>query len=163
MEKIERLAREAFPPMEFVDPEKLIELEKSEGLCFWELYDKDVFIGYMTIVSYSNIAYLYYFAIDSCFRDRGYGKKAIDCIKELYPGTQIVVDEEILDEKAENHQQRLKRRNFYLLNGFKPTGHFFKYLGCDYELLCTSNDFNFEGYKKLSAELETDGYRSEYY
>lgn len=163
IDRLEKLARESFPPLEFVDPIKLIELEKSEGLCFWELYDKNLFVGFMTVISYGDITYLYYMAIEPNLREKGYGQKALDVLKELYLDTHIVVDEEILDEKAENYEQRKKRRAFYLHNGFKPTGHYFNYLGIDYELLCTSDNFDFDTYKQMSYEIEKDGYRSKYY
>ncbi|MFQ9178294.1 MAG: GNAT family N-acetyltransferase [Christensenellaceae bacterium] len=124
-EKIKKLAKEAFPPKEYLAPSVLIKMAESPDFDFLALYDSEHFAGYMAVRRYKEMTYLFFLAIDAESRSLGYGSRAIETLKALYPDTQYVVDMEMLDENASNARQREKRRHFYLQNGFKPTGIFF--------------------------------------
>lgn len=163
IEKINLLAKEAFPPEEYLAPSEMIEMAKDEGFDFLALYDKEVFVGFMTVKQYKNITYLFFLAIDKQNRSKGYGARAIKTLKELYPNTQQVVDFEMLDNKAENNKQREKRRLFYLSNGYKPTGEFISYLGVDYEIFCMDDKFNIDIYKEMMSTLKIDGFCPKYF
>ena len=47
-------------------------------------------------------AYVFFLAIDSSKRSRGYGDKALALMKKQYAGYQIVLDMEAIDDEAEN-------------------------------------------------------------
>ena len=47
----------------------------------------------------------------------------------------IVLDMEQLDDQADNAQERRSRRDFYIRNGFKGTGYWYRFFHVDYELL----------------------------
>ena len=80
--------------------------------------DGEVFIGFAYTVIYKDMAYLFYFAIDKEQRGKGYGSAVLGRLKEIYSGKRFFLAREMLDENAENYGERVKRREFYLKNGF---------------------------------------------
>lgn len=163
LDKVAALAMEAFPPEEYLSPSKLIEMSKEDGFDFLALYDDDTFVGFIAVRTYKRLSYLFFLAINSSLRSGGYGSKAIKTLLELYPDKQQIVDMEMIDETAKNNNQRVKRRSFYLRNGYLPTGHFLSYLGVDYEILCMKNDFDFHTFKEMMSMLKVEGFVPRYF
>jgi len=162
-EKIEKLAKEAFPPKEYLAPSVLVKMAQAPDFDFLALYDEEKFAGYIAVRRYKKMTYLFFLAIDTESRSHGYGRRAIETLKALYPNTQQVVDMEMLDESADNAEQREKRRNFYLSNGYKLTGHFLSYFGVDYEILCMDENFDFEMFKEMMTHLAVPGFSPKYF
>lgn len=162
-QQINSLAKEAFPPEEYLAPDKLVEMSEAENFDFLALTDEGDFVGFMVVQTHKNLAYLFFLAIDSSRRSKGYGSYAIEALKEAYPEKKQVVDFEMLDEKADNYEQRKKRRNFYLRNGYKETGLFLSYLGVDYEVFCIEDDFDVEEFKELMTTIQVEGFNPKYF
>lgn len=163
IDKVNALAIDAFPPEEYLAPSKMIEMSQEDGFDFWALYDKDLFVGFMTVKTHKHIAYLFFLAIDAKLRSHGYGSMAIETLKALYPKSQQIVDFEMLDETASNSAQRKSRRMFYLKNGYKSTGQFMSYLGVDYEIFCMDEKFDFNSFKEMMSLLKIDGFHPQYF
>ena len=162
LEKVNTLAKEAFPPAEYLAPNELIEMSKEGKLDFWALYNNELFVGFMVVRVYKKMAYLFFLAISSEYRSSGYGARAIETLKELYPRMQQVVDLEKIDETAENFEQRKIRRSFYIRNGYKSTGQFLSYLGVEYEILSMDNDFDFRLFQEMLDNLQLKGFYPDY-
>ena len=162
-QQINFLAKEAFPPEEYLAPDELVELSMADSFDFLALTDDETFIGFMVVQTHKNLAYLFFLAIDSSFRGKGYGSRAIETLQLLYPGKKQVVDFEMQDEAAPNNAQRIKRRQFYLKNGYRETGLFLSYLGVDYEVFCMGSDFEPQEFKDMMKELRVDGFKPEYF
>ena len=162
-QQINSLAREAFPAEEYLAPDKLVEMSRADNFDFLALTDNDTFIGFMVVQTYKNLAYLFFLAIDSPFRARGYGSRAIETLRLLYPDKKQVVDFEMQDEAAPNNKQRIKRRQFYLKNGYKETGLFLSYLGVAYEVFCMDSDFEPQEFKDMMKEIQVEGFEPEYF
>lgn len=160
---INALAKEAFPPEEYLSPSQLIDTSQEDGFDFWSLQDGDLFVGFLAVRTYQRVAYLFFLAIDAPLRSHGYGSHALQTLRTLYPGFQHVVDFEMLDDNAPNHAQREKRRQFYLRNGYQPTGHFLSYLGVDYEIFCMDAAFDFPAFQTLMGTLRIDGFHPQYF
>lgn len=163
---VNRLAKEAFPPKEYLSPADTLELAKIVNLDFLALVDGEKFAGYMVVQTYKNLAYLFFLAVDGKCRSKGYGSEAIRLFKEKYPAKNHAVDIEMMEENAPNVAQRKSRRNFYLRNGFKVTGLFLNYLGENYEVLSLEDDFDKAGFKEMMETLESadlDGFKSEFF
>ncbi len=92
------LAKEAFPPEEYIEPAKLVEMAKADNFDFLALKDKNTFVGFMVVLTYENLAYLFFLAIVSSCRSKGYGSRAIETLKAEYPEKKQVVDFEMLDD-----------------------------------------------------------------
>lgn len=160
---VNRLAKEAFPPKEYLSPADTLELAKIVNLDFLALVDGEKFAGYMVVQTYKNLAYLFFLAVDGKCRSKGYGSEAIRLFKEKYPAKNHAVDIEMMEENAPNVAQRKSRRNFYLRNGFKVTGLFLNYLGENYEVLSLEDDFDKAGFKEMMGTIELDGFKSEFF
>ena len=76
------------------------------------------FIGFVFLVSYRDLVYLFFFAVEDGFRGRGYGSRILQLVKERCQGKRIFLAREPLDKHAENAVQRSKRWDFYMKNGF---------------------------------------------
>lgn len=155
--QIEALAKEAFPP------EDLVKMAQADNFDFLVLSEQDTFVGFVVVQTYGEIAYLFFLAIDSLHRSNGYGSRAIEAVKKLYPNKKQVVDFEMVDENAENYLQRKKRREFYLRNGYKETGLFLSYLGVDYEVMCMSDCFDQEEFKAMMQTIQVEGFDPTYF
>lgn len=161
--QINALAREAFPPGEYLAPEILAKMAEEDHFDFLALTENETFVGFMVVQTHKRLAYLFFLAIDPHFRSQGYGSRAIETLKGLYPEKKQVVDFEMIDETSANNQQRIKRKEFYLRNGYKETGLFLSYLGVDYEVMCMDADFCVDDFKKLMQTIQVEGFSPRYF
>lgn len=162
-QEVNALAREAFPPEEYLPPEKLAEMAQYEGFDFLALLDQGKFIGFTVIKTYKDLAYLFFLAISPDCRSKGYGSQALEILKRRYAGKKQTVDLEMLDDSAANSEQRKRRREFYLKNGYKETGLFLSYLGVDYEVLCMDEAFDAEAFKAMMKTIRLEGFNPVYF
>lgn len=161
--EVNALAKEAFPPQEYLAPSKLVEMAKADNFDFLALTDNNSFVGFIVVQTYQNLAYLFFLAIVSTCRSKGYGSQAIKTLKIKYPNKKQVVDFEMLDDRANNYKQREKRREFYLRNGYKETDMFLTYLGVDYEVFCMDKDFEPEVFKEMMKTIQVNGFNPKYF
>jgi len=159
--KVEKLAKGAFPQKECLAPSTLIEMAKSDDFDFFALYDEETFVGFIAIRTYKEMTYLLFLAIAPTLRFQGYGKRAVETPRSLYPDTQQVVDMEMPDKNAENAKQHVRRRGFYLQNGYKPTGHYLAYRKVNFEILCMANYFNFNLSREMMSHLSVPDFNPE--
>jgi GNAT superfamily N-acetyltransferase len=111
--RAKKLYNEAFPlneRMPFFLLKRKAEEYKAE---FWDVYDRDLWVGIAYIIRHEDLAYLYYLAVDEVLRNRGYGTKIIGLLKEQYDRCRIFLCLEQPDEKAANNKQRQERHHFY--------------------------------------------------
>lgn len=162
-EQVNILAKEAFPPEEYLAPSELVKMAQSENFDFLALLDEDAFVGFMVVMLYENMAYLFFLAIDENSRGKGYGGRAIETLKAEYPDKIHTVDFEMLDDDAPNKQQREKRRSFYLRNGYRETGLFLSYLGVDYEVFCMDGKFDIDTFKAMMKTIQVEGFDPRYF
>lgn len=159
----QQLAKEAFPPEEYLAPQTLVEMAKTDQLDFLALSEQDAFVGFMVVKTYKDLTYLFFLAIDPTCRSRGYGSRAIETLKAEYPGKKQVVDFEMLDDQAQNKEQRKRRRDFYLRNGYRETGVFLSYLGVDYEVFCMDRSFQEDDFKEMMKTIHIKGFSPHYF
>ncbi len=163
MARVEALAKEAFPPEEYLAPRTLIRMSEHGEVDFWAMYDQDAFVGFMVVSIFEDMSYLFFLAIDPDLRSHGYGGQALHALEDMYPGKQQVVDFEMIDEAAANNAQRITRKAFYTRNGYKETGKFISYLGVDYEILCRDEIFHFDTFKRMMQGFHIDGFHPQYF
>lgn len=163
MERIDRIAKEAFPPEEYISPQEMVGMSENSSLELWGLYDNDNLVGFMVTTKWNKIAYLFFLAIDASCRSKGYGAKALGLFTEQFPEMTHVVDMEMPDNNASNSIQRLSRKKFYLRNGYRETGHCLRYLGIDFEVLCKEDNFNIKDFKKLMQQLPVRNFHPRFF
>ena len=157
------LAKEAFPPEEYLAPSELVRMARSDCFDFLALLDGEKFVGFMVVQTYADMAYLFFLAIDAERRGKGYGGRAIETLRAEYPDKTHVVDFEMPDDAAPNREQREKRRGFYLRNGYRETGLFLSYLGVDYEVFCMREHFSQETFKAMMKTIKVEGFEPRYF
>jgi GNAT superfamily N-acetyltransferase len=150
--RFDALNDEAFPLEERIPATELVELAKSPHVELMALYDGDEFVGYWMILDAKVCAYLFFFAIESERRGRGYGSEALALMCSLHPS--IVLDMERIDDTAPNAAQRRDRKRFYERNGFADTGYLLTYLGMTFELMSRGDEFEGEGFAGAFGEIK---------
>ena len=116
---VEPLYVSAFPEEERPPVEmffKTVQLDNDDLLGF---YEEDKFIGFANLIIYKDIAYLFFLAVASEQRNKGYGSKILAVLKEHYKDKVLTLCYEEIDTKYSDIELRKRRKNFYYRNGFK--------------------------------------------
>ena len=79
----------------------------------------------------------------------------IELLKQIYHNDQIVLDLEIIDENAENIDQRKSRKQFYLRNGYHESNYYMTYSNMTFELLCNSLPFQKQDFINLLETIKS--------
>lgn len=97
---------------------------KSGRYDLFVLYDEELFAGFMLSVPVkdSDIVMLDYLAVNTNARQKGYGTFILNEVVKQYDNKKIFLACEMIDETAQNNEQRIKRLGFYHKNGWKNTG-----------------------------------------
>lgn len=94
-----------------------------------------------------------YLAVDPAFQSHGFGSRILDQLSELYDAPLIVEIEstyENVDDEEKN--LRIRRKNFYLRNGFYDDEEKIRLFGVDMELMSTRSKLSFEDYFEILDE-----------
>lgn len=59
--------------------------------------------------------------------------------------------------------ERKRRRDFYLLNGYRETSVFLSYLGVDYEVFCMDRSFQEDDFKEMMKTIHIKGFSPHYF
>lgn len=140
-DEIIALYKRSFPENERRDLTPILKDESDDDELLG-LIDNDEVLGFVVLLNHNDIAHIIYFAIEEKYRDHGYGSKIIQMIKERYPDKRILADVEEPEEDCDNIEQRIKRINFYLRNGFKKSDVYYEWLDEDYMIMVANGDID---------------------
>ena len=90
-------------------------------LDFTAYYDDDTFVGFTIIYPRPSFSWYWYFAVRDELRGKGYGQQILNDVIERYKGQTTVFDMESPRQECANSEQRKRRHQFYLRNGFRDT------------------------------------------
>lgn len=133
--KVIKLYNEAFPKEERISTLLLKLLARKNKAKFYGIYDNEKFVGLIYNIYYKDIVFIFYLAINKELRGQGYGSKVLEFIKQKYSKHRIILCIEKVYEKSDNYKQRMKRKEFYIKNGFKDANYTIKEKGILYEML----------------------------
>lgn len=150
----------AFPEIERHPVDELFDACDT-GKCEWLIFkDGETFVGMAYMVINDDIAFLLYLAVEVSQRNKGYGAMILSELERLYKGKETILLIESLHEECDNMAIRVRRKAFYLRNGFHDTGYIQS--TCDgaaiYDILSTRQTFNTDRWT-----LFVDGYPMESY
>ena len=131
---ISSLYESAFPDDEKAPFLSLIERAKKDNVDFIGYFDEDKFIGFTYLIHENDLHYIFYFAIVEECRNKGYGTDILNILKEQYKDESIFFEIETLDVNADNYEERKRRKDFYIRNGFKESDYGY-YFYVDYEVM----------------------------
>lgn len=150
---VERLLTAAFPAYELVPYSFLTEQARRDEVSLLAYHDDGQFCGFVFMIEGVDMAYVLYLAVDETLRSKGYGARILADVSERCAGKTLMLDIEPIDEAAPNLEQRKRRREFYLRNGFEPTGYTVCFEDDVYEALCKGPGFDPERFCSLINEL----------
>ena len=121
--------KEERPPFEYLFQEKM-----KGKLTVYEIKEGETFVGLAVVANYLDLAYLFFFAIQESLRGKGYGGKAIKELISLYNKKRLYLCAEEVDVSYPDYENRKRREDFYIRNGFRNTKIAFMEVGVRYEL-----------------------------
>lgn len=151
--RVRKLYLEAFPPEErrpFWSLWLLSALRKAVSLRAYA--EEGNFCGFSLTVCTDVYLYISFLAVSPEIRSRGCGTAILDDLRKTF-GKPILVEIEAPEAGAANQAQRVRRRAFYLRNGFVPLDREITGRGVRYELLSTSRDYDRAAYMAIFPHL----------
>ena len=143
---LERINEEAIPENERCTLDDLL----ATGATVFCIDEDQKPVGFMVVRMYRDLIYLAFFAVRADLRSRGIGGRALRELIRRNPGKQVVVEYEAPEQ---SNEMNLRRKQFYLRNGFHATGWYTCYDGIEFEVGCSGGDFDSEGFSAFAADL----------
>jgi GNAT superfamily N-acetyltransferase len=157
LDVVKALYFSAFPESEQAPMEFLLQKAEEDYVRFSAYYDEGVFVGLSYTITREDLTYLLYMAVSGSIRSKGYGTQILSCIKEFRPDNRIILNIDPTDESAANNEERIRRRNFYIRNGYSPSNIVIEMNGNTFDVLssgaCTADEFRVLFKKYLGADL----------
>lgn len=149
LEWIYKLYMESFPENER-KPFKLIEEKAKEGkMEILTIQDEGRLVGLAITILHQDMVLLDYFAMHRENRGKGLGGQAIEQLKRRYQNKRLFLEIEILDEKADNYSERVRRKAFYLNHGLSEAKIYVLLFGVEMEILTVQCDMTYEEYRSV--------------
>lgn len=104
--------------------------------------DGDAYCGMDYVASLDGTTFVMFLAVDGRMRSRGYGGMILDRIKSDHPDDLIIVSFEPPVEGEDGYEVRLRRKRFYLRNGFRETGYVGVLGGKSQEIMVFNGEFD---------------------
>lgn len=152
--RIYRLYQSAFPPSEKKPFSMIVSMCKRGKTDVWYCEDSGKFVGLVTTINGSDKILLDYLAVNQKRRGQGLGSSILQEMRRIYAGKGVFLEIEIVDENADNYEERKHRKKFYLANGMMEMGVYVELFGVGMELLGYDCSLTFEEYR--------DFYRNHY-
>ncbi len=161
--KIEDLAKEAFPPSEYVPPKAFLKATEMQEVDFWAFFDEDLFVGYVVIRHKMDFAYLFFLAVQSDLRNKGYGTQILKLLEQFYPDAVQIVDFEMIDPESPNNDMRIRRKNFYLRNGYKEINLFYYFNNENFEIMSKTTPFDYDKFHEMMSSFIGMGFNPKFF
>jgi GNAT superfamily N-acetyltransferase len=153
-EQIKFLYQTAFPENEQIPWEDLVRLIDQMQLDFTAYYEDDTFIGFTILFPHKKFNWFWYFAVIPELRGQGKGQKILTYLIEKYKEKNVVLDMESPKQECNNKEQRIRRHDFYIRNGFRDTNLYRKYDNLEMTIMIFGNDiFTMQDWNNIVAEL----------
>ena len=153
-EQIKLLYQTAFPENEQIPWEDLVRLIDQMQLDFTAYYEDDTFIGFTILFPHKKFNWFWYFAVIPELRGQGKGQKILTYLIEKYKEKNVVLDMESTKQECNNKEQRIRRHDFYIRNGFRDTNLYRKYDNLEMTIMILGNYiFTMQDWNNIVSEL----------
>ena len=152
-DKVKKLYFSSFLKEERFPFRILEECSKKDTSRLYSILDNERFIGMCYIVNCDDSYYLMYLAVESELRNKNYGSKILKDLKQKYKTLFLSID-------MAKDEISIRRKNFYLRNGFYDTNKYYQDNGVWYEVLCTNKKYEITNkimqkrYKNMTDDAE---------
>lgn len=144
--RLYRLYQSAFPANEKKPFSMIRSMHKKGKSDVWYCERNGKFAGLVITINGPEQVLLDYLAVAKKRRGQGVGSEMLQAMRKQYEGRGVFLEIEIVDENAENFEERKRRKQFYLSNGMTPMNVFVELFGVDMELLGFDCSLTFEEY-----------------
>ena len=151
----DKINEEAFPEYERNSLDDMYASDTADKIEILGIYAANAIVGFFIVRKYVSIRYLAYFAVSQEKQSAGIGSQALKLLFYRYPDAQIVAEFETPDDRCDNNAIRLRRRSFYLRNGFYETGWYSYYDDTEFTIICSVPGFDKEGFERFTAYLSS--------
>ncbi|MCH4155458.1 MAG: GNAT family N-acetyltransferase [Muribaculaceae bacterium] len=149
--KVEALYVHSFPSFERAPFAYLV--EPYPQVEFSAFYDADLFVGFVYIVTHSGISYIFYLAVAQEFRGKGYGSAILAQIRATHPSNRIILEIDDVSVKSADAPTRIRRKAFYLRNGYTENSVHIRMYGQPMEVLSQGGPITHAEYLALWKSL----------
>ena len=152
--EIKKLYREAFPADERAPFFMLLKRTEREENSFYAITDENGFSGLVYTMKSEKVIYIFFLAVLSQKRGKGYGTEILSKIRNMNPDRAVILmieDTGITD--APNYEERIDRLGFYKKNGFYQLGIKINEAGVNYELLGTNRNVVLEDFLSIMKKF----------
>ena len=118
--QVKKIYMEAFPKRE----RKPFFTLKSKKVQIYTATQNNQVLGFTAVIPLGKMVMVDYLAVSSKIRSKGTGGFIMNELCKIYKDKKIILLIEKLDNQAENKEQRIARRRFYIKNGFTSSGLF---------------------------------------
>ena len=153
-ERIEDLYASAFPTEERGPLEALMKRAESDDIELMAFYDDDVLIGFSYYTFTASYLYVLFLAVETNLRSKGYGSQILEYFEARFADCCIALDIPVEDSAASDNAQRIKRRAFYINNGFASSGLTMEEKGVTYEVLVKNGSISADDLSHAFKRLE---------
>ena len=140
--KIKQIYEDSFTKNERMPFVLMVAMSKLWNTEFLSFYENDIPCGFIYFAKNSRIVFIMFFAVSEDMRSKGYGTLILNEIKKMYPSEKIIVSIEPCLEQSSDEELCIRRKNFYLRNGFRESGYNMRLNKTDQEILVANGDFN---------------------
>ena len=144
---IKQLYLDAFPNherMPFFMLKNAVKKRKAEILIAKE---SGKVVAFAYLVLYRDMVYLFYFSVLSELRNKGIGSILIKYLIEHYQNKRIFLAVEQPNENVADNEQRVKRKAFYLKNGFSNHKYKLQEKNEIFDVMAIGGEISIEEYK----------------
>lgn len=149
LENIRQLYHTAFPSDERAPFDMLLKKANKPNVNFFSCRDGDVWIGFLYIVNFRDLSYVFYYAVDDSKRGKGYGTAILKAAQKKYCSRRLFLAIEEVEEKYNNYDQRVNRLHFYERAGFVLTGQKMQEANVIYDLMSVCGRISNKEYRSL--------------
>ena len=123
-------------------------------LDFTAYYDGDLLLGFTIVYPRPSYNWFWYFAVKPELRGKGIGQTILSTLIEKYENQSNIMDIEAPRPDCSNAEQRKRRHDFYVRNGFRDTGVGRSFDGAEMSILMSGEGtFTMNDYDQVLSEL----------
>ena len=140
---------EAFPKRERKPFFTLKRSVKKKKAVIMTASEENQILGLVVLIPYKDMVMVDYLAVSSRIRSKGTGSYIMQNVCREFSDKKIVLLIERLEDDADNRDQRIARRKFYLKNGFSSSGIFITGASGNMEIMNYGGKVTLEKYMSL--------------
>lgn len=147
--EIKKIYLEAFPKRERKPYFMLRHAVRRKKATVMAAVENGQLLGFTALIPYHDMVMVDYLAVSSKIRSNGTGSRLLQNILKQFPDKKIVLLIERPDTAADNTEQRIARRRFYLKNSFVSSDIFITGASGDMEILVCGGTVSCEEYMDM--------------